>query len=250
MMIFPGTHEAVKIAGQEYDLTSQEYINEWKEGFRYLNRFELDVLPTYTYQIGDLLIKKTVSLEYGKNTSVVCYELMNGMEEVTFAVTPMFTYRGFGQTKERAELKFGKKLCKLDSSEQCVGSTQYLRLVPQEEPSVSIKFYASEGKYYDRALKPVSMATPNYLIEENQVYPIDNRTGFLGVDNHITPYDVLVTVKPYETKKFYVKCTIEDLDEKDGFTIADDYRRRIESLMNQIPYDDRLARRLDRKSVV
>lgn len=241
MMIFPGTHEAVTIAGKEYDLTSQEYINEWKEGFHYLNRFELDILPTYIYQVADLLIKKTVSLEYGKNTCVVCYELENGMDEVTFAVTPMFTYRGFGQTKERAELKFGKKLCKFDSLDT---SKQYLCLTPQEDSSVSIKFYTSAGRYYDRALKPVSMATPNYLIEENEVYPIDNRTGFLGVDNHITPYDILVTLQPYEKKKFYVKCTIEDLDEKDGFTIAEEYKNRIKSLMDKIPYDDRLARRL------
>ncbi|MFQ7058311.1 MAG: hypothetical protein ACLRQX_06910 [Turicibacter sanguinis] len=32
---------------------------------------------------------------------------------------------------------------------------------------MSIKFFASKGTYIDRKLRPTSMATPNYLIEEN-----------------------------------------------------------------------------------
>lgn len=273
MMIFPGTHEAVRVAGKEYDLTSQEYIKQWKRGYQYLNRFELDIVPTYTYQVADMSIKKTISLEYGKNTSVVCYEIENGMEQATFAITPMFTYRGFGETRERSQLIFEKELktsefitqsntitsiktnkeintktkedgeSNVNEVEQ-EAKNQFLQLIPQENQEVAIKFYASEGSYYDRACKPVSMATPNYLIEENQVYPIDNRTGFLGVDNHITPYDVVVELAPYEKKRFYVKCTVEELDDKDGFVIAKEYRQRITHLMDLIPYDDRLARRL------
>jgi predicted glycogen debranching enzyme len=247
MMIFPGTHEAVTIGGKEYDFTAQEYIKDWKRGYQYLNRFELDILPTYTYQVADVCIKKTVSLEYGKNTSVVCYEVENGMEQATLAITPMFTYRNFGDTKERAELLFKKewKALNPDSNGHTdLANEKYLTLVPKENEEVSIKFYASEGSYYDRTCKPVSMATPNYLIEENQVYPIDNRTGFLGVDNHITPYDVIVTLAPYEKKRFYVKCTVEELDNKDGFVIAEEYRQRMIKLMDLLPYDDRLARRL------
>ena len=245
MMIFPGTHEAVRVAGREYDLTSQEYIKEWKRGYEYLNRFELDIVPTYTYQVADICIKKTVSLEYGKNTSVVCYEIENGMDQATFVVTPMFTYRESGETRERAQLVFEKELKQLNSNAlDLEAKNHFLQLIPQENKEVTIKFYASEGSYYDRSCKPVSMATPNYLIEENQVYPVDNRTGFLGVDNHITPYDVVVTLAPYEKKRFYVKCTVEELDNKDGFVIAKEYRQRIIDLMDLVPYDDRLARRL------
>lgn len=261
MMIFPGTHEAVTISGKEYDLTAQEYIKEWKRGYQYLNRFELDILPTYTYQVADLCIKKIVALEYGKNTSVVCYEIENGMDQATFAVTPMFTYREFGETRERARLVFEKELKVQEfiknpdtkgvrekepnsNTTELEAKNHVLQLIPEENKEVTIKFYASEGRYYDRASKPVSMATPNYLIEENQVYPIDNRTGFLGVDNHITPYDVVVTLAPYEKKRFYVKCTVEELDDKDGFVIAKEYHQRMTRLMDLLPYDDRLARRL------
>ncbi|WP_167958681.1 amylo-alpha-1,6-glucosidase [Anaerosporobacter faecicola] len=240
MMIFPGTHEMVTVEGKEIDLTAQEYIKEWKRGYTYLNRFTLDILPTYTYQINDLCMKKTIAMEHGKNTSVVCYEITNGMKEATLAITPMFTYRDFGGTKERAELKFQKVFRNYPGSQD----KKYLALIPEENREITIGFYASEGTYYDRSQKPVSMATPNYLIEENQVYPIDQRTGFLGVDNHITPYDVIVTLAPYETKRFYLKCTIEIMDDKDGFDIAEEYRDRMMQLLDQVPYQTSLTRRL------
>lgn len=60
---------------------------------------------------------------------------------------------------------------------------------------------------------PVSMATPNYLIEENTYYPIENRTGYRGLDNHATPYDVVVSYKPYEKKKFFLLCGAWDLED-------------------------------------
>ena len=57
------------------------------------------------------------------------------------------------------------------------------------------------------------MATPNYLIEENTYYPIENRTGYRGLDNHATPYDVVVSYKPYEKKKFFLLCGAWDLED-------------------------------------
>jgi len=85
------------------------------------------------------------------------------------------------------------------------------------------------------------MATPNYLIEENHFYMIDHRTGFLGVDNHYTPYEVQLELEPYEKKKFYVKCTIEGLNDKSGFEIVREYKERAEDLVKQANLNDSLA---------
>ncbi|HEX3020931.1 MAG TPA: glycogen debranching enzyme N-terminal domain-containing protein, partial [Lachnospiraceae bacterium] len=149
MMIFSNTHEAVRLQGQEYDLTAQEYINEFKEGFRYLNRFELDVLPTYTYQVKDLVVKKSVSLEYGKNTSVVCYEIENGMEEAELIVTPLFTYRSFGSTAERAELRFDKAFKKADDNRD------YLELIPEANRVFEKIIILSTGGFNDATRYPL-----------------------------------------------------------------------------------------------
>ncbi|MBM6839124.1 glycogen debranching protein, partial [Clostridium saudiense] len=72
----------------------------------------------------------------------------------------------------------------------------------------------------------------------------DHRTGFLGIDNHYTPYEVQVNLKPFEKKKFYVKCTIEDLDNKSGFDIVKEYKDRAEGLVRQADLKDRFANNL------
>lgn len=232
-MILSNTHETIVINGKEHELVAQEYIGQYREGQKYMNRFELDLVPTYTYQVEDVVLKKTVALEPGKNTVAICYEVINGSSEVQIHITPLFTYRNPGEVAEKSQLKF--------SIEQI---DKKLQLVPEEDQNVKIDFFASEGEYYDRSLKPTSMATPNYLIEENQVYHIDNRTGFLGVDNHYTPYDVVITVKPFEKKAFYVTCSVEETNEKDGFTIVEDYKKRMQGYIDRVETNDSFVKRL------
>ena len=232
-MILTRTQEELTIGGRSYDLTSQQYIGTSKNGHEHLERFIFDTVPEYYYKVEDVKIKKTIALEYGKNTVAVCYEVQNGSDETKLNVVPLFNYRPAPEVSEKSNLNFDINI-----------DNKTLTLVPKENKDVTISFYTSEGSYYDRSLIPTSMATPNYIIEENHFYMIDHRTGFLGVDNHYTPYEVQVELKPFETKKFYVKCTIEELDNKDGFEIVKEYKNRAEELVENAGLEDRFANNL------
>jgi len=212
MLVFAKTQESIIIGGKEYDFATQSYIGVNIEGQKYLNRFELDVIPTYTYEVDGLQMKKSIALEYGKNTAVVCYEIRGGRQEAKICITPCFNCRPFGDVVEKSQLDFKMELIEENSGGQ-------LFLKPVRYPNLTISFYASEGSFYDRSLKPTSMANPSYLIEENQVYSIDNRNGFLGVDNHATPYDVCVTIKPFDNIKFYLTCSVSDDTEKEDIKL-------------------------------
>lgn len=217
--------EKIVIEGQEYDLSAQEYIGYEKDGYRYLNKFELDILPSYFYQVKDVTMKKTIAMKYGKNTAVVCYEIKNGMEPAEIFLTPQFNCKPYGKNIEASSLQFGVDL-----------QGKVLKLYPKTHP-LTITFYASEGDYVDRSSYPVSMATPNYIIEENEVYRMDNRTGFLGVDNHYTPYDIKISLEPFEKKRFFLECTVDELEEQDGFSISAEYKERIQKLMEETGED-------------
>lgn len=210
-LVFTRTQEEINISGRSYDLTSQQYINENKNGQEYLERFIFESVPEYYYRVEDILIKKSIAMEYGHNTVVVCYEVENGVEEVNFKIVPLFNYRIAGEVSEKSELKFNIDLNVM---------TNTLKLTPKGNKDTSIYFEASEGKFLDRSLKETSMATPNYLIEENHFYKIDNRTGFLGIDNHYTPYEINIKLKAKEKKKFYVRCSTEGFS-KDGYIKED-----------------------------
>ncbi|WP_163192936.1 amylo-alpha-1,6-glucosidase [Clostridium thermarum] len=228
--VFTRTQEQVIVGGREYDLTSQQYVNFSKNGQEYLQRFIFDSVPQYIYQVEDINIKKTIAMEYGHNTVAVCYEISNGSRQALLNVVPLFNFRPIGATTERNQLSFEMEL-----------NENVLRLIPEAKKDINISFYSSEGTYVSRTLRPRSMATPNYLIEENHYYEFDNRNGSLGLDNHYTPYDIQIELKPYERKKFYIKCTVEELDDKDGFTIAEEYRNRTETLMRQSGFNNNLA---------
>ena len=229
-LIFTRTQEIIEVQGREYDLTSQQYIGVSKDGQKYLEKFTFDSVPEYTYRVEDIYLKKTIALEYGHNTVVVCYEIENGSESCKLRVVPLFNYRGYADVSEKGDLKFKTTI-----------NDKILSLVPEKNKDITIDFYTSDGVYYDRNLIPTSMATPNYLIEENHFYMIDHRTGFLGVDNHYTPYEVQLELEPYEKKKFYVKCTIEGFNDKSGFEIVREYKERAEGLVKKANLNDSLA---------
>lgn len=234
-VILSKIQERISFKDRTVDLACQQYVGDVKKGYEYLERFTLDVVPEFNYQVDDITIRKTIAIEYGKNTVTVCYEIKNGIEEMTFHATPLFSVRPFGRVSEKSELVFNKKICH-----------RTLTMKKNNDENITVKFFASEGEYIDRSQFLSTMATPNYLIDENQFYAIDNRNGFLGLDNHYTPYDINLTLKPYEFKKFYFVCTVEadNIDKVDGFKIVKEYKEHIYTMMDQVKVQDDLGRKL------
>ena len=69
-------------------------------------------------------------------------------------------------------------------------------------------------------------------------------TGMSYIDNNYTPYEVVITLQPYEKKKISVVCTIEKEYEKDAFAIVDANRNRIKDLVKTAGYEDEFAKDL------
>jgi predicted glycogen debranching enzyme len=238
--ILSRTQEKVKVQGREYDLACQEYDSYSKDGYKYLQRFVFDSIPEYIYQVEDIRIKKSIAMEYGHNTVAICYEVENGGSKAKINVTPLFTFKEAGQFIEAEDLKFETEL-----------KYRVLTLYPHKDEKVTICFFASEGEFKDRKIEGLSCSTneenqiggsdKNPIIEANHYYEFENRTGANGLDNHYTPYDVEIDLEPFETKRFYFKCTIEEIDEKDGFQIVKEYRERAEKLMELSEYKDSFA---------
>ena len=236
-LIFTRTNEEVITPNGKYDLASQMYVNYNKNGQEYLQRFEFDEVPSYIYRVEDVKITKTICLEYGKNTATVCYDVQNGISDIQFNIIPLFNYKKPEDLKEKSQLKFNVNI-----------ENKYLKLIPEEDKNCTINFYTSEGQYYDRSLIPVSMATPNYLIDEDEYYMIDNRTGTLGLDNHYTPYEIQIKLKAHEHKRFYVKCSLDDIDSKSGFEIVKEYKDRINTIINNAGYNNNFVNNLIKAS--
>lgn len=208
-LILSNTHEVLRVGEKVYDMTSQGYIGEQREGFRNLTRFELNVVPTYRYEAEDVRVSKSIAMEYGENCVAICYECQGGMEDSVLSITPLFNYRPFCDVIDKNKLSFTTLYKKLDQG-------GVLQLIPEENEKIQISFYASQGEFDDRSQWPTSMANPQYVLEENQFYQLDHETGFLGVDHHYTPYDVVVKIPRKEKVKFYLICQAEEKQQLNG----------------------------------
>lgn len=203
VLVLAKTHEELKIkkADKEeiHDFATQAYPGWRREGYRYLDSFSFDTVPEYCYRVDGVTVYKRIALEYGKNTVALEYEIENGSNPAGLCVTPLFNYRPFGEVNSKEGLKFEVTVSDQEGE---------LALVPERDRAVKILFRVSEGRFYDRAKKPVSMATPNYLVEENELYQIDVSNGFTGVDQHFTPYEIQIALAPYEKKRVYMLCEL------------------------------------------
>ena len=230
-LVLSRTQEKIIVDGREYDLACQEYDDHSKDGYRYLQRFLFDSVPQYIYQVEDIRIKKTIAMEYGHNTVAICYEIENGSSESKINITPLFTFKEAGEMIESDELKFETEI-----------KSNILKLYPHKNNEITISFMASKGIFKDRTLNEANSGENNNLLfEENHYYEFEYRTGATGLDNHYTPYDIEINLQPFETKKFYLKCTVEELNNKDGFDIVNEYNMRADELMKLSGYEDPFA---------
>ena len=222
--------ETVTCGGRTFDLACQQFLNGEKEGYRWLEQFKVDIVPTYCYQTDELSIEKTVAMEYGKNTVAVCYTVTGATEPSTITVTPLFAMRAIDRVNSTGSIRHFRS--------SVFGRTMLVSRT--DDTRFNAKFYISEGEYADRSLIPTSMAAPTFVAEENQLLAIDTRNGFGGLDTQYTPYDAVFTVRPGETKKFFIICSTEDEDitAKNGFEIVRQYTERMYGILRLNPNRD------------
>lgn len=67
-------------------------VSDW--GYIHQQYFELDPWPSFTYSFSDVMMKKTIFMVYGQNTTVILYHIRNGAHPATLRLTPMLNCRG------------------------------------------------------------------------------------------------------------------------------------------------------------
>ncbi|MBF0408811.1 MAG: amylo-alpha-1,6-glucosidase [Candidatus Riflebacteria bacterium] len=88
--------ETLILDGYEYPLSTNRYTKiMFPSGYLYLEKFEREPLPTWTYQISDVLITKTIFMVHGHNTTVVTYKVFSNGREVILKIRPHFVFRDF-----------------------------------------------------------------------------------------------------------------------------------------------------------
>jgi predicted glycogen debranching enzyme len=214
--------EYITIDGKLYSFATNQRVGGWHdEGQVYLQQFIYDELPHFVYQAEGVFVTKTLSFEWEKNTVAVCYEILNGSQEAEFGIRPFITNRDHNESAGYLDLLFEEKQ---------VDAHTYT-LTPENRKDVTLTCYASEGVFKENEVK----------IDKNIVLQTEIVTGGDATETSYTPFDIMVTVKPYEQKKITVIYTIEDEFEKDGFLTMERAVERIQALKEKAGYEDAFA---------
>ncbi len=83
---------------REFFLSTNKYPGVYHPtGHQFVEGFEQDLYPAVTYRIGDALIRKTILMVHGRNTVLLCYELLEGRIKPTLRIRPLLAYRDVHQ---------------------------------------------------------------------------------------------------------------------------------------------------------
>lgn len=79
---------------REFLLSSNKYPGVYHPtGHQFVESFDQSLYPATTYRIGDALIRKSFLMIHGKNTVLICYELLEGKVKPALRMRPLLAYR-------------------------------------------------------------------------------------------------------------------------------------------------------------
>lgn len=218
--------ESIQIGEKKYNFYTNIGKNYIAKGYEYLVQFEKEYIPIYTYQIEDVVIKKYICMEYGKNTVVVYYKIFNKSHEAKLILTPIINFRDFHTDTNGHEFKIKQE-----------ERNNKLKVIIDENAETPIYMHVSEG---------------NYMVHENDsfknmFYLEEEKRGFCAEENHAISGRYEVKIKPNEIKEItFVASLEENIEEINGKDIINKEIVRIGELV----FDSGLTEKLSNKKEI
>lgn len=188
-LILSKVDESIQIDNKKYDIYTNMCKNYISEGYKYLISFEKEYIPIYTYKIEDVIVKKYICMEYGKNTVVVLYQIFNTNHETKLTLAPIVNFRDFhsGSYKHEFELKQEEKNNKL-------------KIILDKNSETPIYINVTKGKY-------IKHENDSF---KNMFYIEEEKRGFCAEENHAIPGRYEIEIKPNEFKEVTFVASLEE----------------------------------------
>lgn len=179
-LILSKINEAIQIGDHFYTLSTNECPNYREEGYVWQESFEKELLPTFSYQVQDVQVKKKLALVHGENTVCVKYEIKTGKDKIRFSLTPLFNHRNFHEINlfPYFSQAYSEDAVRIDLGDH-------------------LKCYMTcEGEYIEY----------ENTFYENMYYEEENKRGLEDKENHYIPgrYEINIPAHTERTIFFYV----------------------------------------------
>lgn len=211
-LILSKLDESVEINGKKYNLYTNMCHNYIAEGYQYLESFEKNPLPEFTYKVADVKVQKKLSFMYGKNTIVVKYTIKNNCaEEVKMTIAPIMNFRDFHHMTTSHQFEV----------EQTIEVAKVTVKIDHNQP---IYMTCSDGTYIEH----------QHDIFRNMYYLKEEERGFYPEEDLCVPGRYEIAVAPKEKKEVTVVVSLEDdIQNIDADEVFEKEIRRLEQIVKQ-----------------
>lgn len=210
-LILSKLDEAIEVRGKKYDLYTNICESYISHGYKYLEEFEKDIYPTYTYKVpGGITIEKSICMEYGKNTVGVYYKIKNGRYKSKLTLAPIVNFRDFHTMNTNHNFKL----------KQYITEDKKVKLIIDDKSQTPIYMYLTDGKY-------IQHYNDNF---NNMFYIEEEKRGFYPEENHAVSGVYELEIKPNEEKEISFLCSLEEnIEEIDAKELMEMEEARIEN---------------------
>ncbi|MFR1647696.1 MAG: amylo-alpha-1,6-glucosidase [Clostridia bacterium] len=198
-LILSKLDESIETNGTKYNLFTNMANGEISEGYKYLVDFKKEYIPIFTYKVENIIIKKFICMDYGKNTVVVYYQIKNQNAEAKLTLAPVVNFRDFHSINKDHQFNVEQS-----------HSGNKVRVVLEKNSETPIYMNCSDGRYF----KHIDDTFRNmyYLREEER--------GFEAEENHYVPGVYSINLEPNEEKEITFVCSLEEnIEEIDGIKV-------------------------------
>lgn len=186
-LILSKVDESIEINGKKYNLYTNDVEGKIFSGYKYLKKFEKEILPIYTFEVNNVIVEKTICMIHKKNAVVIMYKVMNINAKTKLQLTPIVNFRDFHSENHSNNISFNQTTMK--------DKTQ---IDLSQDVKVNIGVQGSSYLKYEN----------NMFI--NMHYQKEEERGFDCLENHFVPGTFEVELKPNEDKTITFVCALDD----------------------------------------
>ena len=189
--------ESIEVNGKEEILYTNVCERFISDGYKNLVKFEKEYLPKFTYKIGDIVVEKTIAMEYGKNTLVILYKVKNANDKIKLKLTPIVNFRDFHTMSTNHNFNIRQTI-----------KNNKVKIVVDGQSRYPLYMTCTQGRYIQYEKN----------IFKNMFYIEEQKRGFYPEEDHSVPGSYEIEIEAKETKEisfvFSMEENIEEIDAK------------------------------------
>lgn len=212
-LILSKLDESIQTDGKKYNLYTNMCKNYISDGYKYLQSFKKDYIPVFEYEVAGINIKKSICMEYRKNTVVLVYEIKNNDKDSILTLAPIMNLRDFHTVTTNYEFDLRQNINK-----------NKVKIVINRQSETPIYMNLTNGKYIKHENDKFN----------NMYYIEEEKRGMAAEENLIVPGRYEIELAPNEEKTITFVCSLEEnIEEIDGKEIIKKEISRINKLIDK-----------------